>query len=139
MDTDVARIVGYRLKLSGHSVRELLDDLESAGVHLRYVPTTGDLCPCSYHYATESGLCVKCETERELELQMERDDDERRRLEEQTTRRINATKKARERMRRQHMANPRDKEAKAMLAAVDEFIALMEEAQDESEEESWHD
>lgn len=133
MSDEAARTLALLLKWRMADVRGLMDELEASGVHVQYIPTTGDLCPCTYHYATESGLCVKCETDREVARQKERDEAERERLANDTERRINAAKKARERMRRRHLANPRDTEAKEMLRAVDEFIALMEEP-DEWEE-----
>jgi hypothetical protein len=106
--------------------REFTSDLEAIGVYLIYRPTSDELCPCGYHMATESGLCVRCETEREEEEQRERDAEEEARLRKEAERRINKAKKARERMRRRFLANPRDENAKAMLEVVDEFIALME-------------
>lgn len=135
MDLDAARVIAYSLKQPMSAIRHYIDDWEGAGVHVRYVATTEELCPCGYHYATESGLCVRCETQRELERQTERDADEERRLEQLTTRRVNAVKKARERMRKRFLANPRDKEAKAKLAMCDEIIAEFEEADHEDFDE----
>lgn len=130
MTDEAARAIALQLKWSMTDVRSFIDDLEHQGVHITFAPTTGELCPCGYHYATPSGLCVKCETDREVERQQEEDEAEEARLAEETERRLNNVKKARERMRKRFLANPRDKGAKEMLGAVDEFIALMEHDDD---------
>ncbi len=104
---EAARAIALRLKWSMTKVRELVAELEADGVHLVYRPTTGDLCPCTYHYATESGLCVKCETKRDLERQQMALEEEERRLEAEAERDRNAEKKRRQRVRERYDANPR--------------------------------
>ena len=59
-DQLVLQAIGYRLKISAAAAREVIGDLESAGVHMRYIETTGELCTnCATHYSTESGFCVR--------------------------------------------------------------------------------
>jgi hypothetical protein len=122
-----AEVIAVLQKWSMTTTRAFIADLEAEGVHVIHRPMTGELCPCGYHMATDSGLCVKCETDREVDRQREADAVEEARLRRENERRINKAKKARERMRRRFLANPRDSDAKELLDAVDEFIALMEE------------
>lgn len=116
-------------RLSMATVRVQLDELEARGVFLVYREPTDEWCPaCMARKATEpSGFCIKCDTEREKRRQLERDEDEREELARERTTKLNAVKKRRERMRERFLANPRDKDAKEVLAAVDYFIEFMEE------------
>lgn len=109
MTDDAARAIAYRLKWSMAAVRELLNDLEAAGVSVVFAPVSDEVCPnCGLHYATEeTGFCVACTTERELERQRAADWEEEERLREEATRRVNAQKKQRQRMREEYGANPR--------------------------------
>lgn len=105
---EAARAIAVRLKLSMPAVHSLIDDLEHAGVFVTYRETTGDLCPnCAEHYATESGFCVRCETEEALRLQREADEAEEERLREEAERARNIVKKRRQRYRELYDANPR--------------------------------
>lgn len=109
-DADLAaQAIAYRLKLSMAATRELLDDLEQAGVYVTYEATTGDLCPnCATHYATEAtGFCVACDTEERLRRQRDADEAEEARLREEAERAKNQLKKERQRMREEYGANPR--------------------------------
>lgn len=115
--SDPAQAIALQLKWSMVAVRRLLDDLEGQGVHVVFVPTTGDLCPrCAAHYATEdSGFCIKCTTDLSLERQREADAEEEARLREEAERAVNEVKKQRERMREIYDANPRKKSLKKWI------------------------
>lgn len=109
MVQEAARALSLRLKWSMADVRHLIAELESDGVYVTYVPTTGELCPnCTAHYATErTGFCVKCSTEMEIDRQRREDEEEEARLQEEAERKLNAIKKQRQRMREEYGANPR--------------------------------
>lgn len=114
---DAARVVAVHLKWSMTEVRALLENLEHQGVHLVSRQTTGELCPaCAAHWATESGLCVRCETERELADRRRAMQDEQERLEEEATKVRNALKTEHKRMRLPYAANPRRKFDWAVVA-----------------------
>lgn len=106
-----AQALALQLGWSMTYVRKLLSELEAQGVHLVYQPITTELCSnCCAHYATqESGFCVRCTTEMELERQRIADFEEEQRLREEAERETNEVKKARERMRQEFDANPRKK------------------------------
>lgn len=138
MEQGAVSVVARALKCTTGTAKALLEHLEYRGWRLVHRPVADDLCPACgvYRQLEESGLCFKCTTERELERQKEADYAEEARLAKMTERRVNQVKKARERMRRRHLANPRDTEARQMLAVVDAFIALMEAATDEEWEDA---
>lgn len=101
--------IALRLKWRMADVRTFVAELESVGVYVTYVPTTGDLCPqCVAHYATErTGFCVRCTTEMDLERQRQEDAEEEERLREEAEKARNVVKKQRQRMREEYGANPR--------------------------------
>jgi uncharacterized Zn finger protein (UPF0148 family) len=134
MADDAVAALARGQKWSMAYAREFASDLEAVGVHLIYRPMTEELCPrCGYHYATESGVCVRCETEEEESRRQEELEDERRRLTRDRKRKVDAVKQALKRMREPLLANPRDKRAKELVAAVEQFLELTEAAWDEEE------
>lgn len=128
---DVVRLLAYALKRSASDTRTLIDELEAAGVYMTYRPTTSELCPCGYHFATESGLCAKCEAEEEAFAAIEGIESERQQLAEYRTKLENVLKQQRKRMRSKFLANPRDSENRLRWEIAKELLEDIAAAQDE--------
>ncbi len=132
---EAVRAIARALKASHADVLRALDDLAAEGVTVAYEPVTGVLCPkCGSGWATErNGFCRACNDRDKAEHWRIEIDDERERLRYQRKLLLDEVKQQRRRMRKPFLANPRDEHAKSVLAAVDEFIAVMSKTLGEEE------
>ncbi len=134
--TDTTAAVALAFRRSHADTQAILDDLEAQGIHVVFRAVTGDLCPCGYHYATESGLCLACEA---AEAALEKADEiaaERKRLEAEFVKMINRYKTAKKRERARFFANPRDSENRERWRIARELFDDIEESLDRPD---WND
>lgn len=119
--------VARAFKRTAADTRALLADLEAEGYTVVYRETF-DLCPCGYHYATESGLCLSCEAKEEERVRAEEIVEESKRLEEEFGRMRNKLKTALKRERERFFAKPRDASNRERWRIARELIADIEES-----------